>query len=356
VSSSIVLPIFSMDTNATTKTGPEKTEAETETGAKAGEQASAQAKMGTSEGAKKEMSTVTGAKATLPSKRKHTTLDAASFQNKRTRKTSRQKKQGGGKRQVQSSSKRLGHIVKRIEHSGESSRHGGHSGRTGPIPQANVPQLNEKSSKCAMGAINTKNEKKESQGDECRYGVYVLANHENRKTYVGCTNDFERRRRQHCGFLVGGARATRGNNGWYFHACVTGFASRHMALSFEWYVKRYRHFDLDTQSRAAAWTCATSTRIARQMILQYADLVPEPRVQGVGQGVQDMETKTGTNSPRCMGTGTGTCTNTCPASNHVLRNSVNRRTLQLARLLFKFGGPDGKFPNLTVHFLEAPCR
>lgn len=97
------------------------------------------------------------------------------------------------------------------------------------------------------------------------------------------------------------------------------------------------------------------------MILQYADLVPEPRVQGVVQGViqggvQDMEAKTGTNSPRCMGTGTGTCTNTGTSSNHALPNSVKRRTLQLARLLIKFGGPDGRFPNLTVHFLEAPLR
>ena len=75
-----------------------------------------------------------------------------------------------------------------------------------------------------------------------RYGVYVLVNTLDRRTYVGCTNNFARRIRQHCGIIAGGAKATRGCASWRFYVVVTGFASRNMALSFEWYAKRYKHF------------------------------------------------------------------------------------------------------------------
>ena len=71
------------------------------------------------------------------------------------------------------------------------------------------------------------------------YGVYVLANLCNMKTYVGCTNNWVRRLRQHCSFLRGGAKSTRGCDSWYFHALVTGFATRSKALSFEWYLQKY---------------------------------------------------------------------------------------------------------------------
>ena len=124
------------------------------------------------------------------------------------------------------------------------------------------------------------------------YGVYVLANRVDRRTYVGCTNNFARRLRQHCGFLAGGAKATRGCSEWYFHACVTGFASRHMALSFEWYTKRYKKY-----SAAELDVCVPPT----------SSLPAQP---------------------------------------------LAMRTLQLARLLAKFGGC--RFPNLAVHYLEPP--
>lgn len=71
------------------------------------------------------------------------------------------------------------------------------------------------------------------------YGVYVLANLCNMRTYVGCTNNWVRRLRQHCSFLKGGAKSTKGCDSWYFHALVTGFANRSKALSFEWYLQKY---------------------------------------------------------------------------------------------------------------------
>ena len=78
-------------------------------------------------------------------------------------------------------------------------------------------------------------------------GVYVLANLENRRTYVGCAwSSFHHRLRQHNREIKGGARATAGSCTWHHRLLVTGFTGikAHVtALSFEWYVKRYRRFD-----------------------------------------------------------------------------------------------------------------
>jgi len=57
-----------------------------------------------------------------------------------------------------------------------------------------------------------------------------------RRTYVGATNDFRRRIRQHNREIVGGARATHGHT-WHPLFLVQGFATRHELLSFEWWWK-----------------------------------------------------------------------------------------------------------------------
>ena len=53
------------------------------------------------------------------------------------------------------------------------------------------------------------------------------------KTYVGMTNNLERRLRQHNGHLSGGARATRGLT-WERACHVRGFQTKVDALKFEW--------------------------------------------------------------------------------------------------------------------------
>jgi predicted GIY-YIG superfamily endonuclease len=84
----------------------------------------------------------------------------------------------------------------------------------------------------------------------CHVGVYVLANRDNRGTYVGCAwTSFHHRLRQHNREIKGGARATAGSRTWHHRLLVTGFASHKNALSFEWYVKRYR---VDRSARARA--------------------------------------------------------------------------------------------------------
>lgn len=69
--------------------------------------------------------------------------------------------------------------------------------------------------------------------------VYCLQNRAHTKTYVGCTNDFPRRLRQHNGAIKGGARYTRGDE-WHAVIRVVGFESRSAALQFEWAWKHVR--------------------------------------------------------------------------------------------------------------------
>ena len=74
---------------------------------------------------------------------------------------------------------------------------------------------------------------------------YILKNNVNSVTYVGYTNNPERRLRQHNGELVGGARTTgiqRKKCGerlrWEFAALVTHPGLTHWrALSLEWHIK-----------------------------------------------------------------------------------------------------------------------
>jgi len=67
------------------------------------------------------------------------------------------------------------------------------------------------------------------------YIVYLLVNTENNRTYVGSTNNFIRRIRQHNGELVGGAKYTKANKGegiWSRH-CYIDNLDKHTALSLE---------------------------------------------------------------------------------------------------------------------------
>lgn len=66
------------------------------------------------------------------------------------------------------------------------------------------------------------------------YFVYTIANSKGR-TYTGYTVSLERRLRQHCGELVGGARSTQGCSSWqyiYVITCPTWSASDAMKLEY----------------------------------------------------------------------------------------------------------------------------
>ena len=63
--------------------------------------------------------------------------------------------------------------------------------------------------------------------------MYVLASETSRRTYVGVTNNFTRRLRQHNGEIKGGAKATRAARPWkpILHVCGL---DKKTALRLEW--------------------------------------------------------------------------------------------------------------------------
>jgi predicted GIY-YIG superfamily endonuclease len=65
---------------------------------------------------------------------------------------------------------------------------------------------------------------------------YCIRNETKNKTYVGATNHFTRRIRQHNREIVGGAKSTAGHK-WHKIILVHGFNTRHDLLSFEWHFK-----------------------------------------------------------------------------------------------------------------------
>ena len=62
---------------------------------------------------------------------------------------------------------------------------------------------------------------------------YLLLSDDRKKTYVGATNNPNRRLRQHNGEIAGGAVATHGRS-WKRIALVGGFDDDRSALRFEW--------------------------------------------------------------------------------------------------------------------------
>ena len=73
--------------------------------------------------------------------------------------------------------------------------------------------------------------------------VYVLVSESARLTYVGITQDIDRRTRQHNGLLHGGARSTRRARPWKTAAVFGPYASRGTAQRVESEVKRLRGRD-----------------------------------------------------------------------------------------------------------------
>mgnify|MGYP006228314917 CR=1 FL=1 len=68
------------------------------------------------------------------------------------------------------------------------------------------------------------------------YLVYILRS--DNLSYVGMTNDFTRRFRQHNGDLKGGAKYTKKRNFWYPICIIDGFETMKEAMQCEWRLKR----------------------------------------------------------------------------------------------------------------------
>lgn len=70
--------------------------------------------------------------------------------------------------------------------------------------------------------------------------VYVLCSKALATTYVGVTNDLERRLEQHNGEQPGGARSTRGGRPWRVGVTYGPFETRGEGQSVEYAVKQLR--------------------------------------------------------------------------------------------------------------------
>ncbi len=74
------------------------------------------------------------------------------------------------------------------------------------------------------------------------YCVYLLVNTSNKYTYLGITNNSDRRIRQHNGIIKGGARYTcakKGDGEWKYHLKIKNLTKRE-ALSMERTAKNLR--------------------------------------------------------------------------------------------------------------------
>lgn len=69
------------------------------------------------------------------------------------------------------------------------------------------------------------------------YVCYCLQSVNTSKTYVGVTNNLERRLRQHNGELKGGAKYTSTGGPWVLAILVGPFGTYQHALHFEWHWK-----------------------------------------------------------------------------------------------------------------------
>jgi predicted GIY-YIG superfamily endonuclease len=117
-----------------------------------------------------------------------------------------------------------------------------------------------------------------------QYIVYVLIN-PRKVRYVGCTNDFSRRIRQHNGEIVRGAASTRGKGPWRPIYLVTGFTDQSTALRFE---KRLQHSPVGKAARKGARKGkaknSTKGRKTQNTIVAGQTAVPkEPKVKLTAQ-------------------------------------------------------------------------
>ena len=75
---------------------------------------------------------------------------------------------------------------------------------------------------------------------------YLIKSTDSNKTYVGATNNLERRLNDHCGLngISKGAKATKGEM-WYVLLFISGFKTKQECLSFEYQFKRMRNQKYD---------------------------------------------------------------------------------------------------------------
>jgi predicted GIY-YIG superfamily endonuclease len=78
------------------------------------------------------------------------------------------------------------------------------------------------------------------------YVVYILRS--GNFSYIGMTNDFLRRWRQHNKIIKGGARYTSKREGWTPICIIDGFKTKVEAMQCEWKLKRVKGYNKRVQN------------------------------------------------------------------------------------------------------------
>ena len=107
------------------------------------------------------------------------------------------------------------------------------------------------------------------------YLVYILRS--DNLSYVGMTNDFTRRFRQHNQEIKGGAKYTKKRSSWYPICIIDGFLTMKEAMQCEWRVKRGKggpqgriNYLFDYMENNEKWT-SKSPLISEQTLQIYLD-------------------------------------------------------------------------------------
>jgi len=107
------------------------------------------------------------------------------------------------------------------------------------------------------------------------YLVYILKSVN--LSYVGMTNDFTRRFRQHNQEIKGGAKYTKKRSSWYPICIIDGFPDMKSAWQCEWRVKRGKggpsgriNYLFDYMKNNDKWT-SKSPEISEQKLQIYLD-------------------------------------------------------------------------------------
>ena len=72
------------------------------------------------------------------------------------------------------------------------------------------------------------------------YLVYILKSEDNKKSYIGMTNDFFKRWMQHNKIIKGGAKYTSKYNNWKPVCIIDGFKNKSEAMQCEWRLKHMK--------------------------------------------------------------------------------------------------------------------
>jgi len=107
------------------------------------------------------------------------------------------------------------------------------------------------------------------------YLVYILKS--DNLSYVGMTNDFTRRFRQHNQEIKGGAKYTKKRSSWYPICIIDGFLTMKEAMQCEWRLKRGKggprgriNYLFDYMENNEKWT-SKSPLISEQTLQIYLD-------------------------------------------------------------------------------------